>query len=158
MQLLLTVRVALVLAMLCLGGAQTLVDPLDTTVHIDAPASDAASFGPNTFVFGSNMVMACSDDHPEGARVFGKANAGETVTVTVLGASPAATAKTTANAGGNWELSLHVKASLTSYNISIDGSNQTDPVVLENVLFGDTVSERRSRIHSLNLLIHFLVP
>jgi sialate O-acetylesterase len=109
----------------------------DTTVLIDAPVSSNA-FGPNRFIFGSNMVMACSDDHPEGARVFGKANVGETVTVTVVGASPAASAKAIANAGGNWSLVLHVKASLTSYNISVEGSNQTKPVVLTNVLFGDT--------------------
>ena len=82
------------------------------------------------------MVLACSDDHPEGARIWGTANPGEAVFVKV-DSIPPTTAQATANATGFWALALHVKASLTSYNVSFMGSNHT--VVLTNVLFGDTL-------------------
>lgn len=95
-----------------------------------ASASPKASALRMPVVFSSNMVLQRA---PQSARVWGWANAGVTVTVSIAGQTHTATA----GSDGSWLATLNpVGVSSTEYTLAVTDS-QGGSVSLSNVLFGD---------------------
>ena len=111
----------------------------------------AGTWGPNGCVFADHMVLASNDVWLGGstpAKVFGSyAAPGESITLSgvpvgtvVLPSNPF-----TADASGNWSISVSIKASLTPYSLTFAGNinnpaagGKPNSFTLQDVLFGHT--------------------
>jgi hypothetical protein len=105
------------------------------------PLASAATWGPDSQVFGSHMVLASNDPWSGGvtpARVWGTGVAGEAIAVGGLpaGAVVEPSNPWTVSADGTWNITVSAPASMTPYNLLFKGSAST--VLLEDVLFGHT--------------------
>ena len=101
-----------------------------------------SSWGPDTCVFGSHMVLASSDAWSGGvtpSRVWGTSLPSESITLSGLpaGATVAPSNPWLADSSGNWSIEVSATASLIPANLTFSGSNGSQ-VVLADVLFGHT--------------------
>ncbi len=115
-------------------------------INLKATAATAAAmpFGPDIHVFADHMVLASSDMWSGGstpARVWGNADANEAITITGLPAGAIVTPNNpfTADAAGNFTVTIAAASSLTPVNLVFTGSSSKHVSTINDVLFGHTI-------------------
>lgn len=134
---------ALLLSLACVNSS-TWPQPRCKQGHVPA-----GTWGPNGCVFADHMVLASNDVWQAGhtpAKIFGSyAAPGESITLTGLPVGTAVLPSNpfTADASGNWSISVSIKASLAPYTITFVGSGigaegKPNSFTVQDVLFGHT--------------------
>ena len=118
------------------------LDRVKSVTVIEATA--AARWGPDSNVFSDHMVLASSDKWSGGvtpARVWGIADANEVITVTGLpsGAIVSPSNPFSADATGNFSITIAAASSLTPVNLVFIGSSSKHVSNISDVLFGHTI-------------------
>ena len=127
------------LASVAVGRAHRSVDPY-VSIGLSPHAEIIATWGPNPTVFTSHMVLHSNDAWSGGvtpARIWGSAEANETVTVSGLpdGAVVSPSNPFAANASGFWSITISTPPSQMPVKLSFLGASGSS-VALDDVLFG----------------------